>query len=149
MDSIASPFPRRFQVRRSGGLLAAGELQFARKCSVCHSLRPDGANRAGPTLYKIIGRTVGRLDGYPYSEALRAMDIVWTPQTLSRLFELGPEVFTPGSKMPLQRMTDAKQREALIAFIMAASADAGARAPGDVDEHGASAPESPREGGNR
>jgi cytochrome c len=149
LEPIASPFPRRFQVHRSGGpssggTLAEGELQFARKCSICHSLRPDGANRAGPTLYRIIGRKVGRLDGYPFSEALRRLDIVWTPQTLSRLFELGPEVFTPGSKMPLQRMADAHQREALIAFIAAATSEAGT--PAGIDERGLSTPESPAKG---
>ena len=97
--------------------IAAGELQFARKCSVCHTLQADGRNRAGPTLHKVFGRKIGTLDGYPYSEAVKKLEIVWTPETLGKLFELGPEVFTPGSKMPLQKMTDTAQREALIAFL--------------------------------
>jgi len=46
---------------------------------------------------------------------------VWTPETLGKLFELGPEVFTPGSKMPLQRMADPAQRDALIAFLRLAT----------------------------
>jgi cytochrome c len=147
MEPIESPFPRRFQARRSGGgQLAAGELQFARKCSVCHSLLPDGANRAGPTLHKLFGRTSGGLAGYPYSEALRRMDIVWTAQTLNTLFELGPEVFTPGSKMPLQRIGDAAEREALIAFIAAASAEAGTGQQPSIDAAGVSASESPKQG---
>jgi cytochrome c len=145
MPPIESPFPRRFQVRRSGGgQVAAGALQFARKCSVCHSLQPDEHNRAGPTLHKLFGRAIGSLEGYPYSEALRRMDIVWTPQTLSKLFELGPDVFTPGSKMPLQRMGDVAQREALIAYIKAAS-EVGSARP-SIDDPGVSASESPREG---
>ena len=117
-EAIDSPFPRRFQMRgEASDRIAAGELQFARKCSVCHTLQADGRNRAGPTLHKIFGRRIGTLEGYPYSEAVKKLEIVWTPETLGKLFELGPEVFTPGSKMPLQKMSDTAQRDALIAFL--------------------------------
>jgi len=142
-EPIESPFPRRFQVRGGGqasDLLAEGELQFARKCSVCHTLQSDGRNRAGPTLYRVFGRKIGTLAGYPFSEALRVMDIVWTPQTLGKLFELGPEVFTPGSKMPLQKMTDAAQREALIAYLKVATQ------PEPIDGNGPRAPDSSAQG---
>ena len=121
-EAIDSPFPRRFQVRgEASDRIAAGELQFARKCSVCHTLQADGRNRAGPTLHKVFGRKIGTLDGYPYSDAVKKLEIVWTPETLGKLFELGPEVFTPGSKMPLQKMTDTAQRDALIAFLKLAT----------------------------
>jgi cytochrome c len=121
-EAVDSTFPRRFQVRgEAPDRVAVGELQFARKCSVCHTLQADGRNRAGPTLHKVFGRRIGTLDGYPYSEALKKLEIVWTPETLAKLFEQGPEVFTPGTKMPLQKMTDAGQREALIAFLKLAT----------------------------
>jgi len=128
-EPIDSAFPRRFQ--RFGATddpLAEGELQFARKCSVCHTLEPDGKNRAGPTLNGVLGRRIGTVPGYPYSDALKRLDIVWTAETVEKLFEFGPEVFTPGSKMPLQKMTDARQRAALIAYI-AASGGAGGQVP--------------------
>lgn len=122
-EPIASPFPRRFQLTGEGDdAMTQGQIQFARKCSVCHTLTPDGANRAGPTLYGLFGRRVGTLPGYPYSEALKQLDIVWTEETVSRLFELGPDEYTPGSKMPLQKMTDKEQRDALVAFLKAATA---------------------------
>lgn len=121
-EAVESPFPRRFQVSGDpNDPVAQGALQFARKCSVCHTLKPDGKNRAGPTLYKIFGRRIASLPGYPYSKGLDELDIVWTEETVSMLFEQGPENFTPGSKMPLQKMTDAKQREALIAFLKIAT----------------------------
>ncbi len=121
-ETIDSPFPRRFQVRAGADArLAAGELQFARKCSVCHTVEADGRNRAGPTLHGIFGRRIGTLAGYPYSEALKRLDIVWTAETIAKLFELGPEEFTPGSKMPLQKMTDPEQRAALIAYLEVAT----------------------------
>ena len=49
---------------------------------------------------------------------------MWTPETLGKLFELGPDVFTPGSKMPLQKMSDTLQRDALIAFLKLATEEA-------------------------
>jgi len=40
---------------------------------------------------------------------------------VGKLFELGPEEFTPGTKMPLQKMTDRAQRDALIAYLEVAT----------------------------
>ena len=44
-----------------------------------------------------------RLPGYNFSEALKQLDIVWTPETVSKLFEVGPMAYTPGTKMPEQQ----------------------------------------------
>lgn len=111
-------YPRRFQVKN----VSLGERQFARKCSICHALTPDGRNRAGPTLYGVFGRRIATLPGYPYSKSLKKLDIVWNAETIGKLFELGPHEFTPGSKMPLQRITDIKKRDALITFLEQATA---------------------------
>lgn len=88
-----------------------------RACAVCHSVTPDDGNRAGPTLHGIFGRRIGTAPGYDYSDALRRMEIVWTPQTVAELFEHGPEAYTPGSRMPDQRVPDAEDRAALVAFL--------------------------------
>jgi cytochrome c len=121
-ETIDSAYPRRFQVSgKSDDILAQGELQFARKCSICHTLEADGKNRAGPTLHRIFGRKIASLPGYPFSQPLTKLDIVWSAETIAKLFELGPDVFTPGSKMPLQKMTDKAQRDALIAFLKIAT----------------------------
>jgi cytochrome c len=134
-------FPRRFQA--SGNPrdpLAQGELEFARNCSICHTLTPDGANRAGPTLHNLFGRKAGAVPGYPYSEALKNLGLVWTEETVARLFELGPEQVAPGSKMPLQKIADESQREALVAYLKAATA---------VDENAGSGGELGAKGGTR
>jgi cytochrome c len=141
-EPIDSSFPRRFQVQgRADNQLAQGELQFARKCSICHTVQSDGRNRAGPTLYKVFGRKIGTLAGYPYSDPVKKLDIVWTPETLARLFELGPDEYTPGSKMPLQKVTDAAQREALVAYLKLATED---QPP--IDAKGPNRPDSPGKG---
>jgi cytochrome c len=90
-----------------------------RACAVCHSLEPDDGNRAGPTLYGIFGRPIATAPGYAYSEALRALDIVWTEETVAALFEFGPEAYTPGSRMPEQRLPAPEDRRALIEYLRA------------------------------
>ncbi len=117
-EAISGPIPRRYEVSKTAG---PGELQFARKCSLCHTLTSGGGNRAGPTLYKVFGRKVGTLPGYPYSDALKNADIVWSEKTIELLFGLGPDHYLPGTKMPLQKIADPKKREALIAFLKIAT----------------------------
>ncbi len=110
--------PRRFHPTVA---MANGEKQFARKCSVCHTLEKDGKRRAGPTLFGVFGREAGTLDGYPYSEALLASRIVWDEKTISRLFDEGPDIVTPGTKMPIQRMKDPQDRRDLVTFLKQAT----------------------------
>lgn len=94
-----------------------GERQFMRKCSICHALEEDGGRKAGPTLFALFGRRAGTTAGYRYSETLKGSDIVWTEDTIDRLFELGPDRFIPGSKMPMQVIARDEDRRDLITFL--------------------------------
>lgn len=97
--------------------MSNGERQFARKCSICHTLTPDGARRAGPSLYALFGRRAGTVAGYRYSDALTGAAITWEAETIDRLFDIGPDHYTPGSKMPMQRIGKASDRQDLIRFL--------------------------------
>jgi cytochrome c len=88
-----------------------------RACVACHTLGAEQADRAGPTLAGIFGRRIATLPGYRFSEALKRLDIVWTPETVSRLFEIGPSAYTPGTKMPEQRIGSEQDRAALVKFL--------------------------------
>lgn len=93
-----------------------------RACVACHTLAADEGHRAGPTLHRIFGRRIASLPGYNFSDALKTMDIVWTPETVARLFELGPTKYTPGTKMPEQTIGSAEDRRALVEFLARATA---------------------------
>ncbi|MBY8977836.1 c-type cytochrome [Rhodobacteraceae bacterium NNCM2] len=97
--------------------MSNGERQFTRKCAVCHDLTPGASRRAGPTLYGLFGRPAGTVEGYSYSEALANSSIIWGPETIDRLFDEGPDHFTPGSKMPMQRIAKLEDRRDLIDFL--------------------------------
>ena len=91
--------------------------QVFRACVACHTLAPDEGNKAGPSLAGIFGRRIATLPGYRYSEALKHMDIVWTPETVSKMFEVGPMTYTPGTKMPEQKIGSVEDRKALVEFL--------------------------------
>ena len=95
--------------------------QVFRACVACHTLAPDGGNRAGPSLYGVFGRRIATAAGYDFSPALRTLDIVWSAQTIARLFEIGPNAYTPGTKMPEQTL-GAGERAALVKFLERATA---------------------------
>lgn len=92
-----------------------------RACGACHTLTKDEGNRAGPTLAGIFGRRIATLPGYNFSAALKKLDIVWTPETVAKLFEVGPMAYTPGTKMPEQRIGSEQDRKALTDFLMRAT----------------------------
>ncbi len=73
--------------------------------------------RAGPTLAGIFGRKIASLPGYDFSDALKRLDIVWTPETVAKLFEVGPAQYTPGTKMPEQIIGSPADRDALVRFL--------------------------------
>ena len=91
--------------------------QVFRACVACHTLKPDEGSRAGPTLHGIFGRRIATVPGYNFSVALKRLDIVWTPVTLAKLFEVGPATYTPGTKLPEQRIGAPEDRAALVEFL--------------------------------
>ena len=86
-------------------------------CVACHTLDADDGNRAGPTLHRIFGRKVGTAPGYSYSPALIGKPIIWSRESVGKLFEHGPNAMLPGTKMPEQVVGNASDREALLDFL--------------------------------
>ena len=92
-----------------------------RACVACHTLTPGEGNKAGPSLAGIFGRRIATLPGYNFSPALKKLDIVWTPATVAKLFEVGPAIYTPGTKMPEQKIRSSQDRRALVEFLARAT----------------------------
>ena len=93
-----------------------------RACVACHTLSEKDGVRAGPTLAGLFGRKIASLPDYRFSDALKNMNIVWTPETVAKLFEVGPNAYTPGTKMPEQRIGSPEDRKALTDFLGRATA---------------------------
>lgn len=100
------------------GDAAAGERVF-RKCMACHSLDPDGPTKAGPNLHGIVGRTTGTLEGFAYSDAMKAAGAeghVWTPEEIL-LFVENPKAVIPGTKMTFAGLKKDTERADLLAYL--------------------------------
>lgn len=97
--------------------LGNGERQFKRKCSICHALTEGSARKAGPSLYNLFGRKAGTVADYTYSSTLDGSDIVWSHDTIDALFDLGPDHYIPGTKMPMQRIVKQSDRDDLIDYL--------------------------------
>ena len=110
---------------RDPASMGNGERQFQRKCSICHTLVPEGLRRAGPTLFGVFGRPAGGVSDYKYSRVLREAEFVWNEDTIDALFDEGPARFVPGSKMPMQRIAKPADRDDLIAFLKHATKEGG------------------------
>ena len=87
------------------------------KCANCHALTADGPARSGPHFEGLFGRAAGSVADYRYSEALTGVHFKWDDKTLFRLFNEGPDKMLPGTKMPVQRVTDAKQLADLVDYL--------------------------------
>ncbi|MFP7570101.1 c-type cytochrome [Marivita sp. S2033] len=102
---------------RSAETMTNGERQFMRKCSICHTLTPGSARRAGPSLHGVFGRRAGSVEDYSYSKALDGSALVWDEDTIDALFDIGPDNYVPGTKMPVQRIAKPQDRADLIAYL--------------------------------
>lgn len=96
---------------------AAGELVFL-QCKTCHSLE-EGRIGMGPSLYGMIGREAGSVDGFSYSDANAEAGFTWTPEIMFEYLET-PRDYLPGTRMAYPGLKDAQDRADLIAYLGAA-----------------------------
>lgn len=92
----------------------AGQKVF-KQCQTCHVNEP-GKNKVGPTLWGIIGRTAGTVEGYNYSKANKESGIVWTEQAMFEYLE-NPRATIPGTKMTFAGLKKPEDRVNVIAYL--------------------------------
>lgn len=85
------------------------------KCKACHKLEA-GANGTGPTLFGVVGRDKGAVDGFGYSATIAEMEGDWTPENLNG-FLTSPKNYAPGTTMGFAGLRDVEDRANLIAYL--------------------------------
>lgn len=93
---------------------AEGEKVFA-ACKACHSLEA-GKKGVGPSLAGIVGRKAGTVEGFAYSEPMKASGITWDDTSL-KAYVADPKGYIAGNKMAYAGLKDAAKLDALIAFL--------------------------------
>ena len=96
------------------GDAAAGKVVYM-QCKTCHLLE-EGKNGVGPSLYGVIGREAGSIDGFIYSEANADSGFTWTPEILFEYLK-APREYLPGTRMAYPGLKDAQDRADLIAYL--------------------------------
>jgi len=92
------------------------QIAYNNACRTCHSMR-EGDHRLGPSLYGVVGRKAGSIEGFAFSSAMRSANIVWDEKTLDQ-FIADPEKVVHGNGMkPFGGIDDPKQRGEIIAYL--------------------------------
>ena len=103
-----------------GALMAMGDVtsgeKVFKKCAACHSIVKDGVNKIGPALYNVVGRSVGGLDNYKYSSALKEYGKKWTFEELNG-FLIKPAKYIKGTKMAYAGLRKEKDRASVIKYL--------------------------------
>lgn len=125
--------PRPFRNAAAGVLLAgyllgsplafagdadAGKDVFKSECAECHTVK-EGKNKKGPSLFGIVNRPAGSIQGYDYSDALKNAHWTWTTDKLHSYLSQPAKQANPGTKMKYDGLTDAKQLDDLISYLSA------------------------------
>lgn len=97
------------------GDLLNGQSRFA-LCRSCHTITEGGPNMTGPNLHGVFGRKAGSLEGYAYSNAVKAAGFTWDAEHLDKWLD-NPRTFLPGTKMTFAGLSDPKDRIDLIAYL--------------------------------
>ncbi len=93
----------------------AGARVFKSQCSACHVVEA-GKNRIGPSLFGIVGRTSGQVEGFKYSSANKDAKLVWTPEVLDK-YLTSPRDVVKGTIMTYAGLKNDAQRADLIAYL--------------------------------
>ena len=89
-----------------------GAALYQQYCTACHAI---DTNKIGPAHRGVVGRRVGSVSGYIYSNGLATSRLRWTPQTLNKW--LGdPEELINGQRMGF--LVESEQERAdLITYL--------------------------------
>ena len=92
----------------------AGQAVFRTQCGVFHSPLP-GKKVVGPSLFGVVGRKSGSVEGFRYS-ANKAAGITWNAEILDNYLAVPREV-VPGTIMTYAGLKDDAKRADLIAWL--------------------------------
>ncbi|MGQ0457163.1 MAG: c-type cytochrome [Hyphomicrobium sp.] len=92
-----------------------GKAAFS-KCKACHVVEKGKASTVGPNLWGVVNRKKASLEGFAYSEAMKAKGGDWSFDSLSQ-FLRSPKGYVAGTKMVFNGVSDPAVEADLIAYL--------------------------------
>ncbi|GBF56766.1 cytochrome c2 [Candidatus Phycosocius bacilliformis] len=100
---------------KTAELVAQGD-KLHKVCSSCHNVEPGSANKTGPSLYEVFGRTAGTHGGFAYSDAMKAYGKAWDYDGLYNFLK-APKTYIKGTAMSYAGMGKSSDRVAVVAYL--------------------------------
>ena len=97
------------------GDASSGE-QIFKKCVACHSIGKGEGNKIGPALYNVVGRKIGSVEDYKYSNALAEYGKEWSFEELNGFLEK-PTAYIKGTKMAFAGLRKEEDRASVIKYL--------------------------------
>jgi cytochrome c len=92
-----------------------GAALFKQQCATCHTTNVSDPARQGPTLFNIVGREAGTIEGFRYSAGFAAAKFKWDEQKLDAWLT-DPQAVIPGAVMPY-RQAKSEIRIAIVSYL--------------------------------
>lgn len=90
--------------------------QVAKQCGICHNFEEGQGAKIGPDLYGVVDRPVASVNGFNYSQALKAKGGKWSFAALDKWLT-NPRADVPGTAMTFAGLSNEKQRADVIAYL--------------------------------
>jgi cytochrome c len=92
-----------------------GAALFKQQCATCHTTNLSDPQRQGPSLFKVMGRQAGKLDGFHYSAGFAQASFAWDESKLDAWLT-NPQAVIPSAIMAY-RQPKPETRAAIIAYL--------------------------------
>lgn len=86
------------------------------RCKACHTLEEGGRHKVGPNLWDIYGSKTAAKEGFAYSKAMIAADIIWDETEMDAYLKR-PSAYMPGNKMTFIGLKKQADRDAIQAYL--------------------------------
>ena len=90
--------------------------KYARVCGTCHTFNKGEPAKIGPNLWGIVNNKHAHMEGFDYSDGMKAMPGLWTFDELN-VFLYNPRAHVAGTKMTYAGIKSDTDRANVIAWL--------------------------------